>query len=266
MMFGRIVKRTVRVHGEQSQGADYSHTAIGDVMSALLMTFMLVALTYMMVAAVQQADALRAKQRAEELEERMEELERQIDESVSLQRVVIGELADQLRARNIEVATNPETGDVSIMESLLFDQGQSVLKPAGRALLQRLIETYLEVIFANDEQPQYRETVVRIVIEGHTSSEGDPYFNMRLGADRATAVYEFAIRDPSLAQVRSSSAWSEFEHALTFATRGALDAEMMPNPADRRVLFRFQFRTAEDVIQLLRDAGFGSDEITRGDK
>lgn len=260
-------------------GGDYSAVSFGDAMSAALLAFMLITLLYMVMLRIQREEARRAEERAvdatetariaEELavdatetarlaEERVRDLERQIDERLNLQRVIIGALRDQLMAQAIEVYPDPTTGDLSIRESLLFAQGEAALTPEGQEFIRRLIATYVDVIYAEDARPEFRETVVRIVVEGYTSDEGDALLNMRLGAARATAVYQFAIGDPSLSDVRSSSGWSDFESALLVSSRGEIGASHGSLASDRRVVFRFQFRTVDSVIELLNAAGYGA--------
>jgi outer membrane protein OmpA-like peptidoglycan-associated protein len=246
--------------GNASQGQDFAQLSFGDAMSALLFAFILIALVYMMMSQLQSQLARDQQEIARSRQEEIERLRQQIDTQLNQQRIIIGQLTEQLRANDIDVVPDPVTGDLSIRENLLFDVGQAQLKPEGRDFIRNLIATYVDVIYAADAPPEFRETVVRIVVEGYTSSEGESLANMDLGARRATSVYDFAISDPQLAEVRGSSGWADFENALLVSSRGELDASDEVRAEDRRVLFRFQFRTVESVIRLLEEAGFGGTE------
>ena len=230
---------------------DYAGVAIGDLMSALLMAFMLMTIIYQrnlneQLERVRESEAEVARREAE-----IERLQAEIDRMIQSQQVIIGQIAEQLRANSVDIEPNLETGDISIRENLLFDVGSSVLKQEGKELLARLTEVYLAVIFSNFDHPEYRQAVGRIVVEGHTSSEGDDLMNMVLGSARATAVYSFLLSEPSLLEERGTAAWTDFRSTLVFSSRGEIEAAREPLATDRRVVFRFQFRTAENIMNLL---------------
>ncbi|MCX7593485.1 MAG: flagellar motor protein MotB [Fischerella sp.] len=71
-----------------------TYLSIGDLMSGLLMFFVLLFITALA----------------------------QIDEP---KRVVIGNVIGEMKSNNINVKVNPETGDISIQESILFAQGST---------------------------------------------------------------------------------------------------------------------------------------------
>lgn len=58
-----------------------------------------------------------------------------------------------------------------------FAQGSTELKPEGKDFLRRFIPVYSRVIFS---KPEIENEISRVVIEGHTSSEGDDKTNMEL--------------------------------------------------------------------------------------
>jgi hypothetical protein len=68
------------------------YLSIGDLMSGLLMFFMLLFITALL----------------------------QLAEKDAPKRVVIGNVVGQMKSNNINVKVNPETGDVSIQESILL--------------------------------------------------------------------------------------------------------------------------------------------------
>lgn len=64
-----------------------------------------------------------------------------------------------MKKNNINVKVNPETGDVSIQESILFSQGSAELKPKGKAFLRKFIPIYSGVIFS---KPEFSTEVIRV--------------------------------------------------------------------------------------------------------
>ncbi|MHC5823560.1 MAG: OmpA/MotB family protein, partial [Nostoc sp.] len=101
-------------------------------------------------------------------------------------RGVISNVLGQMKSNNINVKVNPDNGDISIQESILFAKGSTELKPEGKAFLRRFIPVYSGVIFSKSE---FDQEISRVVIEGHTSSEGDDKTNLQLSLLRASSVY-----------------------------------------------------------------------------
>ena len=80
---------------------------------------------------------------------------------------------------------DPETGDVSIGDRILFDEGSADLKPQGKQFLQQFIPAYSQVIFSDF---MFERQIVRVIIEGHTSSKGSDKDNLELSLRRALSV------------------------------------------------------------------------------
>ncbi|MCX7593486.1 MAG: OmpA family protein [Fischerella sp.] len=98
---------------------------------------------------------------------------------------------------------------------------------------------YSRVIFSKQE---IENEVSRVVIEGHTSSEGDDKTNMELSVLRASSVYKFIFYDMNFTTKSSLS------QKILAAGRGEIEADKTrDNPANRKVLFRLQFRSDELV-------------------
>ena len=210
---------------EEDQGSIY--LAISDLMSGLLMVFVLLVLALML-----------------SLQERIEQVEQR-------RIVIIRDLQSRLEAEGIRADVNEETGDVSILDSILFDEGRADLKDQGREFIDRFVPVYSAVIFSKTE---YEEEIVRVVVEGHTSSNGSFPANMTLSLGRADSVLRY-IHDGL-----------EFEHQADFETklvgagRGEIQASQdIDSPLDRKVVFRLQFKGLQ-IEELLNQgrARFGA--------
>ncbi|MEH2299256.1 MAG: OmpA family protein [Nostoc sp.] len=152
-------------------------------------------------------------------------------------RVVIGNVVGQMKSNNINVKVNPETGDVSIQESILFAKGSTELKPDGKAFLHRFIPVYSGVIFS---KPEFEQEISRVVIEGHTSSDGDDKTNLQLSLLRSASVYKYIFYDMNFPTKAPLS------QKILAAGRGEIESDKKrDNPGDRKVVFRFQFRSDE---------------------
>ncbi|EGQ8946939.1 OmpA family protein [Vibrio parahaemolyticus] len=183
--------------------------SVGDLMSVLLMIFAL-----LLISALVQISEVH-------------------ENSQNTRIVIIKGINDALESAGIEVQANPETGDISILDSILFDRNEYRLKTSGKEFLDRFVPIYSNVIFQSDRTA---DEVSRIVIEGHSSSEGAFNRNMELSVLRANSVAEY-INDMTFKHKRPF-----FEKAV-ISGRGPIEANQeQTDPSDRKVKFRFQFK------------------------
>ncbi len=158
--------------------------------------------------------------------------------------VIIQALEKQFKAQGINAEINPETGDITLLDSVLFDINQSELKSEGVSFLNRFLPVYGETLF---KDPAISNEITRIIIEGHTSSEGSTEHNMSLSLKRANSVFdyinklEFAQREALVNKIQVSG-------------RGFLDADRTTSLAkDRKVIFRMQFKSDEAFGRFLSE-------------
>lgn len=184
--------------------------SIGDLMSALLMIFALI-----LIIALFQLREFAEKQ----------------DNTRVL---IIQALTQSLADAGIKAEIDPQSGDISVLDSVLFEYGSSELKPEGYDFLDRFIPLYGEVIFTN---PDIAAEVQYIVVEGHTSSDGSYAFNMNLALQRADSVLQAIVKIPFAGK-------DEMLKRMLVSGRGEIDADQQLDlPKDRKVVFRFQFTT-----------------------
>jgi outer membrane protein OmpA-like peptidoglycan-associated protein len=165
--------------------------------------------------------------------------------------ILIQTIKDALDKANIQAAIDPVTGDVGIInQDLLFEEGSAVLSPQGRAFLNEFVPSYSRAIFSLS--PEVYKEVVRIVVEGRTSSKGSAQSNMTLSLNRANAVTQHIYRMGRI------PGYIQMIPRLTPVGRGEMQAnQYFDDPNDRVVLFRFQFKgefverkqTATDFVQ-----------------
>ncbi|RAU19357.1 chemotaxis protein MotB [Nitrincola tibetensis] len=184
--------------------------SIGDLMSGLLMIFALL----LILALLQLTEAA--------------------EKAKSSRIVIIQSLQKTLAEKGINAEVDPQTGDISILDSVLFDSNSAELKPEGREFLSLFIPVYSNAIFSSD---QVADQIQHVIIEGHTSSTGGWDYNMKLSLDRALSVSETISN-------LTFNGKEQFQTRMLVAGRGKLDADQFEDkPSDRKVIFRFQFKS-----------------------
>lgn len=200
---------------EQDSGVWLS---VGDLMSGLLMFF---ALLFIAVS----AQLVRYEEIIKTLPERIiNAIENKIGDKGNLTR-------------------DEKTGDITLPNEILFDEGSFQLKPKGKTFLREFIPAFSEAVFADE---LIANNISMIIIEGHTSLKGSKKDNMELSFQRALAVTEYI-------DTINFSNQDKFRNKLLAAGRGNIDANKeFDDPKDRKVMFRFQFKR-EDLGQVFKN-------------
>lgn len=158
--------------------------------------------------------------------------------------VIIQALQQQFNEKGINAQVNPETGDITLLDSVLFDVDQSDLTEKGIEFLNRFVPVYGKTLFTDQS---ISNEITRIIIEGHTSSDGTTEHNMALSLKRANSVFNFINQLPFDQR-------TELVNKIQVSGRGFLDADPMSSkPEDRKVIFRMQFKSEEAYGRLLKE-------------
>ena len=146
----------------------------GDLMASLLFIFIL-----LLMGALLQVQE-KAEQ-DEEIVKRYDQIKTQL--YIDLQQEFKDDLA-------VWRATIDSTLCIRFQEpSMLFDEGQSLLKPKFKNILDDFFPRYIAVL----SRDEYRDNIAEIRIEGHTNSNGGYYSNMELSQDRTRAVLQYCF-------------------------------------------------------------------------
>ena len=198
---------------EQESGVWLS---ISDLMSGLLLFFALLFIATQI-----------------QLQKKIEELRMYQEALKNLPLIVVTAIEEGVGGDAVQV--DPETGDVSLDDKILFAEGESELKAEGKAFLNKFIPVYSKVIFSKEE---FDKEIARVVIEGHTSSTGSDEANRALSLERALSVTNYIFSD----QLNFPNE-KRFEKKILISGRGEIDAnQTIDDPKDRKVTFRFQLR------------------------
>jgi len=178
--------RTTGLETESYQSQEGHWVPLSDLMTGLMVLFLLIAVTYMMRL---EADATRIRQVAVAYNETRDAL------YADLQR----EFGDDLPKWKAELVKD----DLSIRftdPDILFANGKSDLKPEFQQILNNFFPRYERILASQ----KYRQAIDEIRIEGHTSSEwttmttpDDAYArNMELSQARTRSVLNLVLGLP----------------------------------------------------------------------
>ncbi|HAX75299.1 MAG TPA: chemotaxis protein MotB [Cyanobacteria bacterium UBA11372] len=205
--------------------------SIGDLMSGLLMFFALLFITVQIQLNEKVAELNEKLARIEKLERELVTYRKAFE---ALPQIIVKTLEGKLGGKDI-FTVDPETGDVSVRDRILFDENSAALKPEGKKFLQSFIPLYSRVIFSDKK---FEDQIAKVAIEGHTSSKGTEEENLNLSLRRAESVINYILSNEVNFPTKS-----KFKAKILAAGRGEIDAKQnRDEPSDRKVVFRFQFR------------------------
>jgi chemotaxis protein MotB len=115
------------------------------------------------------------------------------------------------RGQKAPAVSIAENGNIVIDESLLFETDSYKIRKDGKRFLTSLANAFASVL----QDPQVRENIDSVLVQGHTDERGTVAYNRDLSAKRANAVLDHMFEsNPALEQSYgsyfASSAYSEF--------------------------------------------------------
>lgn len=97
-------------------------------------------------------------------------------------------IADIKEKLSDKISIDEESGAIKLSSQVLFDKGEAVLKDEIKNELETTLKSYFETLLNNDE---IRANLDQIIIEGHTDSDGEYLYNLKLSQNRALEVMNF---------------------------------------------------------------------------
>ena len=203
--------------------------SLSDLMTGLMLLFMLIALTFMLkVEADSKTNEQKQKQAAAAEEQtrkiiydaldkeskKAEEEARVVKRMAVMYDEIRHQIYDELHREfdkdlhNWGAEITPDLAVRFFDPDVLFSTGQDVLKPKFQNILSDFFPRYVRII----TDPKYKNSIQEIRIEGHTSSvwsAGTPaeeayYKNMELSQSRTRSTLHFLLHLPS---VKKDEAW-----------------------------------------------------------
>jgi len=132
----------------------------------------------------------RQKTRYDDLLARLRKQRARIKSLTGIRLKVIAALKETLGNR---IAIDKKTGALRLSSKILFDKGSAELKEEAKAELRDTFEKYIAALMSNRA---IRPHLDRIIIEGHTDSDGGYLYNLELSQKRALAVMKYLLSLP----------------------------------------------------------------------
>jgi len=201
---------------------------------------------------MEQQEALLAEKEAVvvEQEEELAAQQEQLDRIIGVKTDLIEALKTHFDSTNLSVSVDPDTGDITLDSSILFESDEYNLTPSGEEFLTEFIPIYISVLMS----PEFRDNVSEIIIEGHTDTEGTYEYNLELSQQRALAVASYCLSeenslldDEGLIALRSilTANGRSFSDPI-YDANGEIDMD-----ASRRVEFKFRLNDDEMVQEMI---------------
>ena len=89
-----------------------------------------------------------------------------------------------------KVAIDMKSGSLRLSSNILFDKSSALLKEQSKEELKRVFINYIGSLIFN---PKIKNQLDRIIIEGHTDSDGSYLHNLELSQQRAYAVMNYLL-------------------------------------------------------------------------
>ena len=120
----------------------------------------------------------------------VEKLQEQKAKIKSLTGIKIKVIAALKKELGDKISIDPGSGSLRLSSNILFDKGSAELKEGAKSQLKEVFEEYIRALVSN---PNIKPHLDRIVIEGHTDSDGGYLYNLDLSQRRAFAVMNYLL-------------------------------------------------------------------------
>ncbi len=229
---------------ETSMSKEY--LGIADMMTGMMMVFMLIAVAFMLTVEASKNEIERQKDAMAEIAEMAERSRLQLNKELS------EEFAGNLKAWNAEILKDNTVRFKA--PKVLFKTGRSTLRRRFKSILSDFFPRYINIL------QRYASEIEAVRIEGHTSSDwlganemATRYLNnVELSQQRALATLEYCYKDTSVTE--KQRVWLRKvlrANGLSFA-RLILKADKTEDvEKSRRVEFKVVTKAEDRLYQIL---------------
>lgn len=215
-----------------------------DMMSALLLMFVLL-LTISMMHFNENSATLK------EQKDQLVMQEKRIESIIGVRRDIVDKLKQQFSESELEIKIDSQTGAITFSDGIFFDVNKNNIKKTGKDNLKKFIPQYIGVLL-DDMTRQY---VSQIIIEGHTDTNGTYMYNLDLSQKRALEVTKYILGDGF--EVISKEEKENLRNILTANGRSFSQVIKDNNgnvdmAKSRRVEFKFRLKDEEMIGEMNR--------------
>ena len=179
----------------------------------------------------------------------LEEQSSQIEQIVGIKGQLITALNQKLTENQIQLQADPSTGAITVEDTILFASNSNELRTEGKEFFREFMPVYLNVLL----QPEFREYIAEIIIEGHTDQNGSYLYNLELSQQRAWSVAEYFFDEKS--EFLDADVMETLQSLITvngcsyknpvYKQDGSVDADK-----SRRVEIKFRLKDQEMIQEM----------------
>jgi outer membrane protein OmpA-like peptidoglycan-associated protein len=222
---------------------------LSDLMTGLMMIFMLVAIVFMLQVKRNEEKIIETQNRVKEIANLYADLREHLYQDLA------AEFKNDFAKWRASIRR-----DLSIRfeePSVQFDMGSAIVRDGFKAVLDSFFPRYVEIL----RRPKYKDAIDEIRIEGHTSSvwrglthEQSYYENMRLSQERTRAVlmYLFSIEKVRDIDLISWLLQRVTANGLSYAHRIFLPDGNEDISGSQRVEFRVRTKAEDQLEKILK--------------
>jgi len=156
---------------------------------------------------------------------------------------VIAELKASLGNR---INIDKKSGSLRLASNILFDKGSAQLKEGAKSELRANFIDYVDTLISNKNIRDYLD---KIIIEGHSDSDGSYLYNLNLSQQRAFAVMHYLL---TLNYIKQHN----IKDKLVASGRSYLDAIKVNGienkDASRRIEIKFRLKNEDAMYEIER--------------
>lgn len=174
----------------------------------------------------------------------LQKLQAQKAKIKSLTGIKLKVVAALKKALGSKINIDKKTGSLRLASNILFDVGKATLKDEAKVELKTAFEEYIGTLISNKEIKPHLD---KIIIEGHTDSDGGYIYNLKLSQQRALAVMEYLL-------TLDFSKKHNIKPLMTASGRAYLDAIMKDGVEDkeasRRIEIKFRLKNDDAMHEI----------------
>ena len=154
---------------------------------------------------------------------------------------VVAALKEELGTK---IAIDTKSGSLRLASNILFDKGSALLKAEAETEVKQAFEEYISALVTNTKIKPHLD---KIVIEGHTDSDGGYLYNLDLSQKRAFAVMNFLL-------TLDFAKEHNIKPLMIASGRAYLDAVMVDGiedeSASRRIEIKFRLKNEDAMHEI----------------
>ena len=210
--------------------------SISDLMSGLMMVFILIAISYM----IKSTDAARIyKKNQLELVKRLnEDLKDDLDKWNA--RIIDSTLSVQFLSK--------DGGLIDGMNPILFNKGSDKMSYWFKSNLDEFFPKFLNIIYSDE----FKGIIEEVRVEGHTDSDEGYFFNMKLSQDRSREVLKYCYRTITDDNKKKWLEMTATANGLSYSKLIFYENGKENQKSSRRVEFRIKTNSESTIKEILK--------------